>query len=271
LKKHLEELSSQEARTLAAVRVCTTIHLVAIAAEHEPDLRALALDRPFCLALSAPGLPLACISTRGGRVLAWSGGEPKPAGAGCPSLVLRFASQKAAARVLSGGGGGVPLPLPLGAGAFAALRFFRAAAAKLPLMLKDPSLESAFKARLLAEAALRGLAEVALLDPGIEERMHHIPDGSVAVEVSGAFSLALIKTGRSLKIPGVVPRSPNACLSFRDAASAVAVFSGARSAVVALGSGEVAIKGLLPLIQGLFAILDRLGDYLAVDAKGGSK
>jgi len=43
------------------------------------------------------------------------------------------------------------------------------------------------------------------------------------------------------------------------------VLSGKRQAVVALGSGEVHIEGLLPLVQGLFAVLDRLSWYLGVE------
>jgi hypothetical protein len=91
------------------------------------------------------------------------------------------------------------------------------------------------------------------------------------VEAPGAFSLGLRKTGRRIEILGTAPQSPNARLSFRDAASAVAVFSGARPAIVALGAGEVSVYGFLPLVQGLFAVLDRLGDYLAVNSKGGSR
>jgi hypothetical protein len=270
VNRNLDALGEEETLTLAGVRLSTTAHLVALAAQADPDLMASASARPFVLALSAPGLPVACVSTRGGSVRAWSGGEPRPVGAGHASLVLRFASPRAAARVL-GGGGGMPLPLLLGPGAFAALAFFRQAAARVPAMLGDASVEPSVKARMLAEAALRGLAEVAARDPGIEERLHHVPDGTAAVEVGDSFSIGLRKSGRRIEVLGVVPESPNARLSFRDAASAVAVFSGARPAVVALGAGEVAIRGFLPLIQGLFAVLDRLGAYLAVDSKGGSK
>lgn len=270
MKNSVDGLSKPEAETLAGVRLSTTVHLVALAADAEPELGALAFARPFALVLSAPGLPPAGVSTRGGRIRAWSGGEPRPAGAGWTSLVLRFASARAAARVL-GGGGGMPLPQPLGPGALAALGFFRAAVARVPLMLRDPGLDGALKARLLAEAALRGLAAVAARDPGVEAKLRHVPDGSVAVEAAGAFSLGLRKSGRRIEVLGRAPDSPNARLAFRDAASAVAVFSGARAAVVALGASEVTIRGFLPLVQGLFAVLDRLGEYLAVDSKGGSR
>ena len=270
MKSRLDELSGSEVLALAGIRLSTTAHLVALAAEADPNLRAMASRRSFVLALSAPGLPAARVSARGASIRAWSGGEAAPAGSGRSSLVLRFASPLAAARIL-GGGGGMPLPLILGPGAFAALAFFREASSRVPAMLKDPALDPAVKARLLTEAALRGLAEVAARDPGVEQRLHHVPDGSAAVEVAGAFSIGLRKAGRRIEVLGSAPEAPNARLSFRDAASAVAVFSGARAAVVALGASEVTVRGFLPLVQGLFALLDRLGAYLAVDAKGGLK
>lgn len=270
MKRYIDCLSRGEISTLAAIRLSTTAHLVALAAEADPELRAMASGRSFALALSAPGLPAACVSSRGASVRAWSGGEARPVGAGRASLVLRFASLRAAARTL-GGGVGTPLPLFLGPGAFAALAFFRAAAARLPSMLEDPSIDSAVKARLYAEAALRGLAEVAARDPGVEERLRHAPDGSVAVEAVGAFAMGLRKSGRRIELLPAAPESPNARLIFRDAETVVAVFSGARPAVVALGASELSIRGFLPLVQGLFAVLDRLGDYLAVEAKGGSR
>jgi hypothetical protein len=239
---------------------------MALASRGDEALRAAAA-LPFTVALKAPGIPEAGITTRRGEVRAWSGGERRPIGAGLASLVLRFPSPRAAARVL-GGGGGMPIPIPLGPGAFAALRFFRAAAARVPALIKDPATDPSLKARMLCEAALRGLAQVAALDPGIEERLHHVPDGSAAIEVAGSFSIGLEKRGRAVEILGTAPVSPNARLAFRDAAAAIAVFSGARPAVVALGASELRLTGYLPLVQGLFAVLDRLGDYLAVDAKG---
>jgi hypothetical protein len=270
MNRLLHRLSQGETLTLAAVRLATTAHLVAIAAGSVGELQAKALARPFALVLSAPGLPRAGLSSRGGRVRAWSGGLPKPSEAGAASLVLRFPSARAAARAL-GGGGGMPLPIPLGPGAFAAIAFFRVAAARIPALLRDPGTDAGLRAALLAQAALQGLAAVAALDEGIEERLAHVPDGSVAVDAPGSFSIGLVKQGRKIAILDASPPSPNARLAFRDAEAAVAVLSGKRPAVVALGAGEVTIRGFLPLVQGLFAILDRLGEYLAVEAKGGRR
>jgi hypothetical protein len=263
MQKYLNLLSRPEAATLARIRLATTVHLVALAAEAVPELRSQSFARPFSLLLSAPGLPGAGISSRVGAIRSWSD-NAKAAPRALPlSLILRFASPRSAARVL-GGGSGIPFPLLLGQGAFAALAFFRAAAARLPLLLRDPATPQALRARLLAEAALRGLAVVAASDDSLAERLAHVPDGSVAVEAPGAFSIGLAKSGKRIEIAEAAPARPNARLAFRDAACAVAVFSGARPAVVALGCGEVSIQGLLPLVQGLFAVLDRLGAYMGV-------
>jgi hypothetical protein len=40
---------------------------------------------------------------------------------------------------------------------------------------------------------------------------------------------------------------------------------------VALGAGEVTVSGLLPLVQGMFAVLDRLAEYLAVSTSPGAR
>ena len=59
----------------------------------------------------------------------------------------------------------------------------------------------------------------------------------------------------------------DAILAFRDPEAAVAVLSGKKSAVTALGACEASIRGLVPLVQSLFAVLDRASRYLAVQAE----
>jgi hypothetical protein len=116
-------------------------------------------------------------------------------------------------------------------------------------------------------AALRGLAAVGSSDPALAERLSHVPDGSVAVTAPGSFSLGVVKRGAGITATGAAPEPPSARLAFADPASALAVLSGRRAAVVALGAGEVTVTGLLPLVQGMFGVLDRLGEYLAVGVK----
>ncbi len=262
MRNRLDALSEAETLVLARVRMAVAARLVSLAGAAVPELDPLSRRKPFVLALAAPRVPRAYVRSDGRSLAAFTGGE-RPAGR--VSLTLRFASPRAAARVLSGGGG-APFPLFSGGGCFAALAFFRAAAVRAPALLADPAVEPALRARLLAAAALAGLCEAAG-DPALAERLSHVPEGAVAVLAPGAFEFGVEKRGGILRFLDAVPRAPEARLEFRDAASAIAVFTGARPAVLALGSGEVSIRGLLPLVQGLFAVLDRLGEYLAVRAR----
>jgi hypothetical protein len=264
MKANIGGLSAAETATLARLRLAVTVHLIAIAGETDPGLRELASKKRFLLSLSAPGLPSAFLLSDPERGLRAFAGGSRPSG--WPSLTLRFPSARTCASLLAGWGG-FALPLPRGPGATAALAFFRAAAKKAPGILADPKADPSLKARLLAAAALRGLAEVANSDPALEARMAHVPDGTALVEAPGSFAMTLSKRGRHIGVADEGMARPEARLSFRDSDSAVAVFSGRRPAALALGFGEVSLQGLLPLVQGLFVVLDRLGEYLAVGSK----
>lgn len=280
MKRRIESLSDIEAVTLARVRLSVTAHLVAEAAEIDESLATLCA-RPFNLALAAIGVrERARLTCQGGRITAWFGqGRGGPRG-GAAGGTLLFPSARSCARSLAGGGGMI-IPLPSGTAFPRALRFFKAAAGRAPELLRSPGLSPQGKARLLLAASVHGIAAVAG-DPYLEKRMRHFPDGIVRIEAGNSHFL-LQKKAREIRIlggddavrskaPGNGTAStiePDAILAFASPESAMAVLSGKRQAVVALGSGEVSLAGLLPLVQGLFSVLDRLSWYLAVSSEGG--
>lgn len=177
-----------------------------------------------------------------------------------PQLVLVFPGSEAAIKVLSGGKGAA-LPLPLSPGAFKALGFFKKASGRATELLREAQTPDMVRARLLLAATLHGLEAVSG-DSYLERRMRIVPDGIVAVRVS-KIEFFVAKRGRCITVMESA-QHPDAVLSFSDYQSAIKVLSGKRQAVVALGSSEVKIEGLLPLVQGLFAVLDRLSWYLGV-------
>ena len=238
-------------------------------------------DRSFSLSLAAIGVPpRARLDCRDGKVTAWFGEEPAGSPKGAAGGMLLFSSARACARSLAGGRGLV-LPLPFGAAFPRALQFFRTAASRSPELLRSPEVASFAKARLLLAASMYGIAAVAG-DPYLAKRMGHFPDGIVQIG-SGETIFLLEKKGRAIRVLGgessahatdgvtAAIHKPDAILSFSSPESAIAVLSGKRQAVVALGSGEVTIAGLLPLVQGLFAVLDRLSWYLGVVIGEGKK
>jgi len=179
---------------------------------------------------------------------------------GLPQVVLFFPGAASAVRVLSGNKGAV-VPVPLGLGAFKALAFFRKASGRATELLRERKTPEDVRARLMLAATLHGL-EVVASDSYLARRMEIIPEGMVAVR-AGEIEYFVEKRGNAIHVIEA-QRNPDAVLSFADYKSAIEVLSGKRQAVVALGSGEVRIEGLLPLVQGLFAVLDRLSWYLGV-------
>jgi len=297
MRPFLDDLAPAELRVLARIRLAVTARLVAAAAPLDPAVRELSA-RPFRLALKVPGLPRALVAGLDGRVSAWAGGEAPPLRLPA-DLTLLFPSARDCARVLDGVPGRV-LPVPGGLHAGRALRFFRAAAAAAPRILKSPETPPAVRAALLLEAAVSALVETAAADPYVAPKLEHAPDGLVVVDAGEGVRRALRKEGTRLRLvpvpgedPGPAGAEPpdgtdpagagrpgggraeaaradavriDAILAFRDPGAAVAVLSGKKSAVTALGACEASIRGLVPLVQGLFAVLDRASRYLAVKA-----
>lgn len=256
MKGTILSLSKIETKVLAGVRLSVTVHLIAEAAALDSELRGLC-EKPFSFALKAIGVRgAAYVRARAGRAEAFTGKRPE----GPVSVALVFPTATGCARVLSGAGGFV-LPVPLGPGFAKAAGFFKTAAGRAQEILRSPETRPDDRARLLLVATLRGLEAVSA-DPYLDKRMEHIPDGTVTVK-AGATTMWAEKIGHTIRVLDT-PLSirPQAALSFSGAESAIAVLSGKRQAVVALGSGEVSTAGLLPLVQGLFAVLDRLSWYL---------
>lgn len=281
MRPFLDDLAPAELRVLARIRLAVTARLTAAAASLDPALAELSA-RPFRLALRVPGLPRALVACMDGRVSAWAGGDA-PALRLPADLTLLFPTPRDCARVLDGAPGRV-IPIPGGFGAGRALRFFRAAAAAAPRTLKSPDTPPAVRAALLLEAAVSALVETAASDPYVAPKLEHAPDGLAVVDAGEGIRRALRKEGTRLwlvPVPGEAPGPAgaeppdtdrtdavrtDAILAFRDPGAAAAVLAGKKSAITALGACEASIRGLVPLVQGLFAVLDRASRYLAVKA-----
>jgi hypothetical protein len=282
MRANISELTKEELEVLARVRMSVTANLIAAASAIDPETRALCESnkRPFGIALSVAGMAgsVRILCKEGHANVAMGAAKAGLAGrAGLEgrtnsassvkrtSLHLLFASPKACVRVLSGAMG-LAIPIPLGLGFRQALDFFQTAAKRLPLVLTSQATSAEEKAKLLLIATLSGLSAVSG-DPYLDRRMEHIPDGSALVS-AGSTRMWVDKIGNAITVREEIPdEKPSAILSFASPEAAIAILSGRKQAVVALGSGEVSIAGLLPLVQGLFAVLDRLSWYLAVEVE----
>lgn len=268
MNKSYGDLGGEELRVLAGIRLSMVARLCEAVAAQASGTNPETSSRDFSLGFGVPGTGLSArLARRDGTVRAWftsTSGEKAPWSA--TSGFLLFPGSLACAKALSGGKGAI-LPVPLSPSFAAGLSFFRAAARRAPELLAAPATSPEVKAELLLAATLGGLAAAAA-DPYLAPRLDHFPDGIVEIACGEKQGRGLGKRGRSIRIldapAAPFPDTPSAVLRFASAEAAVAVLSGKRPAVVALGSGEVSIHGLLPLVQGLFAVLDRLSWYLAL-------
>ena len=121
------------------------------------------------------------------------------------------------------------------------------------------------KTRLLLTAALRGVSEVYNYDHWVCYKSAAIPEGKIAVlivsrpEISGTIT---IDSKTMTFEPGADPASANAVLEFADIETCYGVLTGKLAAIGELGSGRVMLRGKLPMIQGLFPLLDRFGELM---------
>lgn len=271
MRTTLDKLSSIERGVLAGIRMSLAVSLASEVASFSPELLPI---KPvsFRLALKTIGLPQHAeiayldgkVKARFSPIIGWS---PPFQNAKTPlSGSLVFLGTKSCIRSLSGSKGCV-IPLPLQTRFMSALKFFSFFAAKVPNILKDPKTPVEIKAKLLIAATMSGLVAVAL-DPYLFPRLDHIPDGVLGIEV-GKYKRKIEKKGRIIEVLELTPdyeeAKPSAILSFASEEFAVSVLSGQRPAIVALGAGEVRIAGFLPLVQGLFSLMDRLSWYLEIN------
>ena len=92
-----------------------------------------------------------------------------------------------------------------------------------------------------------------------------IPEGAIIVLVKGSEDLSgtIIQNNKTMTFHrGADPGKANAILEFSDVSVCYGVLTGSLAAMAELGSGRVMLKGKIPMIQGLFPLLDRFGELM---------
>ena len=108
-----------------------------------------------------------------------------------------------------------------------------------------------------------GIKEVAEHDPEMRPVVEHLPNGTIEIRVKeGPAVHASIKDG--IFSPGIGPaEKPNAVLEIQDLETAWKMLQGDLDLFAAVGSSRIKIRGLVPLLDGINPLLDRLSLYLA--------
>ncbi|WP_282947559.1 hypothetical protein [Cellulomonas endometrii] len=255
-------LTDTDPRAAAYVNLYAVLGTLPELVRRVPEARAvLAVDpRPVSLAFVVRGGP------RG--VLAFSGGDVRVVpDRTVATVVLPFASPEAFNRVVDGTARPVPVTgfhrVPFLLRVLAPLtellaRYLRPSAEDLA----DPAFRATSTALTLHVAAAAA-AQLANEDRSGRFSAHLIPDGDVALEVTGAVDWTLRTAGHRMTfLPDRSPR-PRAALTFADLDTAGALLAGRVSAVACLGDGRMAMRGTVSMVDNVNRILDRVGHYLA--------
>lgn len=149
-----------------------------------------------------------------------------------------------------------------------ALKSFKALASRLAEFLGGEAGKNNrdLQTELLLEAAMMGVCQVGNHDEYVAPRIGRMGTGIVKVEVGGAEQLTrfIQIKDRKFNLCDTCQDEPSACLTFQDQETARAILTGNLKAMSALGDSRVKIRGRLPLIQGIFPLMDRFSYIMSI-------
>jgi hypothetical protein len=130
-------------------------------------------------------------------------------------------------------------------------------------LLKDPGY-LALNTRFTLNTAAFAVPEIVKLDPVGQAAAAHLHKGVVVMKVlpEGPGVYLALHQGRIEAHKGLYDR-PTSAMLMKDQATANAFLNGKSDTFTAVASGEVSIKGQLPLLDALSLVLDRVPHYLS--------
>lgn len=227
----------------------------------DPEIAALCSTWDVAVQFSVRGGPKAYVAFKNGVVRHDMSVYRKPA------IKLYFISPKHLNAMFDGPG----LPIPLKG--FSRLEFLKKEFSKVTARLTEylkpaPGVEFTrdfIQARtpMLLHTAMYAAQTLSEMDTTANAVASHTPDGTLQVEVGsdGPCAHAIFSGGHMRVAKGRVEK-PSARMIFPDIAAAHALFSGAVDSFQAIGSGGLVLYGLIPLVDNLGLIFDRIEHYM---------
>ena len=162
-------------------------------------------------------------------------------------------------------------PLPLGAPwKLGKLRTFTKLAAELntalqPTMgaLEDETYRNVHL-RLLFRVLIGAIPPIGMGDPAAVHSLSHTPAGLAQIQAPARGLSGWVRwTGRTLTSAiGAPPAPPDVIITFRDLPTVDAALLGTLDNNAAVGLGQIDVRGLVPLADGLGMVMDRVDGYL---------
>lgn len=256
-------MSASFADTLAHLHLAAVLPALEDLVRLSPPAAELARGWNFPLRLRLRGGPQATIVPRDGSIAVTL--DPPPRGA----LTLNFLSARQLNRTFLRQPALPPAPTGALWHLFQLQRFTkltqRLDAALQPTReaLRDPAVMERHL-QLLFKVLIGALPVLAAHDPVAGHTLASTPPGVGAIRMDGLGLRGWMRwDGRRLvAAPGDAPSPPDVQISFRDAPTASAALRGELDAMAAVGLGQIQIRGLIPLADGLSVAMDRVESYL---------
>lgn len=110
--------------------------------------------------------------------------------------------------------------------------------------------------------AAAAIAQVANEDESGRFSAAQMPDGDMAMEVTGAVSYTLRVADHRITFLPEPAANPRAAMTFANLDVAGQLLAGEASAMACICDGSIAMRGMLPLVDNVNRVLDRVGHYL---------
>ncbi|MBU0936427.1 MAG: hypothetical protein KKI09_16340 [Spirochaetes bacterium] len=228
-------------------------------AEHDPESAAFLPERPLSIRFAVHGGPLATLRLNPAKADMLAGRHPA-------TVVLGFASPEHFNRMVSGKANPIPLKglhrLAYLTGPFGKLTkrlegYLRPDEATL----RDPE-RFRRSAEMTLYAAMFSLVEIANGDPQGRRSAARIPDGVLQVSVAGSVGVRIVARGGQLSATKGYDPDPRALLHFASLQAAADIFSGKLDTYTALATGDLEMRGYIPMIDNINPVLDLVAEYL---------
>ena len=230
--------------------------------KYDEEMNTLAKSWRISIQFSVRRGPKAFVAFENGVCTVGRGKHPSP------SVILYFASPAHLNKMFDGKANPIPL------WGFTKLGFLSKDFAKLTdrltyflkptdELLKDPKY-LAINTRLTLNTAGFAVPEIAKLDEVGQHAAGALKQGTVAMRIlpDGPGVYIDMRDGELTTKKGV-PDKPTACMFMKDIPMANAFLNGKTDAFTAIASGDVSIRGLLPQLDAMSLILDRVPHYLS--------
>jgi len=206
--------------------------------------------------------PSCTLRLQDGRI-AWQPGCGR-----APAVILAILGARHLNAFFSGRRWAVPLPIWGGWRVGLLSRFSQLAQRLEEVLDGTPSVLASAEGRrlharlslILAVLALRALAQG---DAPSREILAALPPGLASFTIRGELSATMwFEHGSNRAGRGEPPRCPEVRIVFDDVATAYGAMREEIDTMAALGSGKIQVDGLVPLADGLNAVMERLRVYL---------